>query len=239
MGPVWIILDHIGKLFLETLRHPFYDRVSFTRVLRGGIVTTCYKLKTFGLAYLFPVFFLVVLGCAPREPHVEVTLGTPEHHFQAGMKLIDMGRYKDALREFDAIKKESPDFSNSYVGSALILGYQGNLPEALRHIERAQGLARTDHERTCIQVGLIRLYAINANNIEDWLSHAESAYQRALWFNPLAPDIHYYMAQAYTAANRLENAERLFRIVLEINGAYVREAKRGLQAVTEKRGNKP
>jgi tetratricopeptide (TPR) repeat protein len=202
-------------------------------------VTTCCNLKIFGLAHVFLAVLLGVLGCAPRGSRIDVTLGSPEHHFQAGMKLIDMGRYKDARREFETIEKESPAFPKSYVGLALISGYQGNLPEALGHIERAQTFAQSDSERACIQVGLIRLYTINANNVDGWLNHAESAYQTALWLDPLEPDVHYYMAQAYTAANRLENAEKLYRIVLELNRTHVREAKMGLQAVNGKRGTKP
>ncbi|MBW2329685.1 MAG: hypothetical protein JRF30_01840 [Deltaproteobacteria bacterium] len=91
--------------------------------------------------WLTAIFFLQ--GCAPRVRAPESLMDTPEHHVQSGMKLLKLGRYDSAMREFDLAKELDPEFSGAYVGSGLVLGYKGEFKQGLEDMEKALDLAKS------------------------------------------------------------------------------------------------
>ncbi|UCG80392.1 MAG: hypothetical protein JSV60_10605 [Desulfobacterales bacterium] len=97
-------------------------------------------------------------GCAPKVRAPESLLDTPEHHVQSGMKLLKLGKYDDAMREFELAKGLDPKFSGAYVGSGLVLAHKGEFQEGIEDMDKAVDLAETKEEKVDANVGLIRLY---------------------------------------------------------------------------------
>jgi tetratricopeptide (TPR) repeat protein len=180
------------------------------------------------IATLMGVWLAAILslqGCAPKVRAPESLLDTPEHHVQSGMKLLKMGSYDNAMREFELAKELDPEFSRAYVGSGLVLGHRGDFKQGLEHMERAVDLAKTKEEKVLADVGLIRLYTLGKESAhKKWLKAAKGAYEDAIDELPESSAAHYYMGEAYKEALEFENASQLFKKVLDINETYVIEA---------------
>jgi tetratricopeptide (TPR) repeat protein len=168
-------------------------------------------------------------GCAPRLGPLENALDTPQHHVRSGMKLLQLGRYSDALREFEYTKEVDPFFSMAYVGSGLVWGYKGDCKKGIKEIEKAREVATTNEERVFASVGLIRLCLIGKESArEKWLEESESAYKDAVALLPDSSEAHYYMGKVYMEVSNFKRASELFNKVLTINKTYVHEARRAL-----------
>ena len=166
-----------------------------------------------------------IQGCAPKALPPESLLDTPEHHVQSGMKLLRLGRYDDAMREFELAKGLDPEFSGAYVGSGLVFGKTGNFKPGIEDMEKANGLAVTKEEKVNANVGLIRLYLLGKETADkNWLKKARGAYEDAINDSPQSSAAYYYMGEVYKEALNFEKASQLFKKVLEINDSYVIEA---------------
>lgn len=168
-------------------------------------------------------------GCAPGRMSPEHSLTSPQYHVQGGMKFLGLHKYDDAQREFELGKELDPVFSKAYVGSGLAWAYKNNPERGLKDINKAKDLANTDEEKVFASVGLIRLYMMGKESAhKHWLGEAESAFRDAVALWPESAEANYYMGQAYKEASDFKKARRLFKKVLQINNAYVREASRAL-----------
>jgi len=164
-------------------------------------------------------------GCVPKVRPSESVLDTPEHHVQSGMKLLKLGKYDNAMREFELAKELDPKFSRAYVGSGLVLGNKGDFKQGIQDMKKGVRLAKAKEEKADANVGLIRLYLLGKSSAhKDWLKKAKGAYEAALTFLPESSAAHYYMGEAYKEALNFEKASQLFKKVLEINASYVVEA---------------
>ncbi|MBW1740800.1 MAG: S-layer homology domain-containing protein [Deltaproteobacteria bacterium] len=164
-------------------------------------------------------------GCAPKVRPSESVLDTPEHHVHSGMKLLRLGKYDDALREFELAKELDPKFSRAYVGSGLVFGKKGDFKQGLEDMKKGIGLAETKEEKVDANVGLIQLYLLGKESAhKDWLKKAQVAYQSAINLLPGSSAAHYYMGETYKEALNFEKASQLFKKVLDINDGYVVEA---------------
>jgi tetratricopeptide (TPR) repeat protein len=164
-------------------------------------------------------------GCAPKVRAPESLLDTPEHHVQSGMKLLRLGKYDDAMREFELAKELDPKFSGAYVGSGLVLGHKGEFKQGIEHMDKAVDFAETKEEKVDANVGLIRLYLLGKESAhKKWLKKAMGAYEEAIDVSPVASAAHYYMGECYKEALDFEKASQLFKKVLDINDGYVVEA---------------
>ena len=105
---------------------------------------TKHSSTTFVFAGVWLAVILCFCGCGPKPRPPESVLDTPEHHAQSGMKLIAMGKYDDATREFDLAKELDPRFSPAFVGSGLVLGYRGDFKQGLKDMDKALSLAQTN-----------------------------------------------------------------------------------------------
>lgn len=174
-------------------------------------------------------------GCAPKPGPLENALDTPQHHVHSGMKLLQLGRYSDALREFEYTKEVDPFFSMAYVGSGLVWGYKGDCKKGIKEIEKAREIATTNEERVFASVSLIRLCLIGKESAgKKWLKESESAYKDAVALLPDSSEAHYYMGEVYMEASNFKRARELFNKVLRINKTYVHEARRALNLMDNK-----
>jgi lipoprotein NlpI len=186
--------------------------------------------------------FIAVLfsldSCAPKPVPLGVTLDTPEHHMLSGMKLLELGRNQDALREFNLTKQKDPSFSGPYVGSGLVWACLADWDKASQEMEKAKERIKTDEELVFFYVGLIRFYIIGKQSVaENWLTAAEGAYKDAVKLIPKASEAHFYMGKAYKDSGDLGKASVLFEKVLEIDTTHVDEARADLNLIKQSQGN--
>jgi tetratricopeptide (TPR) repeat protein len=143
-----------------------------------------------------------------------------------------MGKYDDAMRDFDQAKALESNLSGAYVGSGLVLGHGGRFREAFHDMTKAVALAKNEQERVDAHVGLIRLYAL-AKALEgpNWLERAEGIYEMVIESAPENSAAYYFMGDAYKGARDFQKAKELFRKVLDIGGTYVVEAQHQLALI--------
>jgi tetratricopeptide (TPR) repeat protein len=114
-----------------------------------------YRMPGLVLTGVLLTAFFVLNGCAPKAVPLGATLDSPEHHILSGLKLLKLGRYDDALREFDLTKQSDPTFSKAYVGCGLVFAHLEKWERAFQELEKGEKLARTDEEKVFASVGAI------------------------------------------------------------------------------------
>jgi tetratricopeptide (TPR) repeat protein len=177
-------------------------------------------------------------GCTHGASSWGNHLDTAEHHVQSGIKLLDLEKYDDAMREFTLARELDKDVPGAYLGAGLVFGHRGDCSSGIQNMEKAFQLARNRQEQVDAYVGMIRVYTLgNASAPSDWLERAERAYAAAIETMPESSAACYYMGEAYTTGQAFEKASRMFRRVLDLNNAYVVEARRALNRIqkTEKK----
>jgi tetratricopeptide (TPR) repeat protein len=186
------------------------------------------KTKTKAIVVILTGVWLVAIfsrGCALKVRAPESLLDTPEHHVQSGMKLLKLGKYDDAMREFELAKEIDPEFSGAYVGAGLVLAHKGEFKEGIEDMDKAVDLAKAMEAKVDANVGLIRLYLMGKELAhKKWLKKAKGAYEGAIDILPEASAAHYYMGECYKEALDFEHASQLFKVVLDINDGFVVEA---------------
>jgi len=185
------------------------------------------------LAIMGSIVTVILIGnCAPRAVMPIPTLGTPEHHTQSGMRLLEKDKLTDAEREFDLAIEFDCKYAAAYRGLALVLGYKGNFKAAFQCLSKAEGLAKGKPEKALVYVGYMRLYT--QQKAEGWLEKVESHFKDAmktLRDLPEMPDPYYHMGLAYKEALRFSDSAGAFKKVLEINKTLMREADHQLALV--------
>jgi len=178
------------------------------------------------------IALFLVCGCSQGTLPAWNYLDSADHHVRSGMKLLSMGKYDDAMREFDQAKALESNLSGAYAGSGLVLGYRGNFREAFHDMTKAVALAKNEQERIDAHVGLIRLYALGkASASPHWLERAEGVYEMVIESSPENSAAHYFVGEAYREAGDFQKAKELFRKVLDIDGTYVVEAQNKLSLI--------
>ena len=189
------------------------------------MIKTKHKVIVLVVTGIWLAAFFSLQGCAPKVRAPESLLDTPEHHVQSGMKLLKLGKYDDAMREFDLAKGLDPKFSGAYVGSGLVLGHKGDFKQGIEDMKKALGLGETKKEKVDANVGLIRLYLLGKGSAHrKWLKKAKGAFEDAIDLAPESSAAHYYMGECYKEALDFEMASQMFKKVLDINDRYVVEA---------------
>ncbi|MBW2036850.1 MAG: tetratricopeptide repeat protein [Deltaproteobacteria bacterium] len=171
-------------------------------------------------------------GCASRVVPLKYRLDTPQNHLHAGTKLVELGKYDNALHEFQLAKELDPAFSKAYAISGLVWAYNGDFKKAFKEIRKARELARNDEEKVYADVVFIRVCTIGRESADsNWLSLAESAFREAVAISPGCSEVYYYTGLAYKAAFDFTKARDLFKKVLEINDTHIAEAKDALREI--------
>jgi tetratricopeptide (TPR) repeat protein len=191
-----------------------------------------------GLGALRGMLLLLLLsGCASTQPLPESILDTPALHVSNGFKLIKMGRYDDAEREFEKALRHAPGDSAAFEGIGLVKGYKGDFGPAFEFMDKARSLARGKEEELAVYVGWIRLHTMKRG--EGWLDEAKRAYSSACSLQENDPDTYYFMGLAYKHAYRFVEAKRVFEKVLVINTSHAEEAEGELRIIEKIEEGKP
>jgi len=165
----------------------------------------------------------VIISCGPKAVKPVSEMDTPMHHFNAGVKFLDQGKYADANMSFDRSLALDPKFSKAYAGNSLASAYQGELKAANDSMKQAWSYAKNDDEKLFVHISRIRLYTLSMAD-KDWLKDAKAEFDKAKKIDPRSSAAYYFMGIAYKNALDFPNAGQMFKQVIDFKGDYIKEA---------------
>lgn len=173
---------------------------------------------------LFLLCVALVAGCASVDKASPPTseMDTPEHHYEAGMGLLDGGDLEGSAREFDRAIALDPEFSPAYAGRAVVAAKQGKVDDSREALKAAQKCAGDDGERALVQVATIRV--LTEEKGPKWIKQAEDAFAKAVKIEPGNAAAHYFMGCAYRSGDMPAKSISRFQSVISMEGDYVGEA---------------
>jgi len=166
----------------------------------------------------------VVCACAPVENPSLSLLGTPRHHVETGLTLMQHGKYRDAEREFELALRVNKSNAMAHAGLGILAAYRGDFNTAFDVMEEAKDCSVTPAENNFISVSLIRLYTMSKT--DDWLEKAKEEYNVVTATDPMSPAAHYYMGVAYKEGLKFDKAAQFLAYVLDLNRGFIRRANR-------------
>ena len=179
---------------------------------------------------------VIMISCGPKPQQPLSQLDTPEHHTFTGIRLLDQEKFADAGREFELALRLDPRYSKAQAGTGLVKAYQGNFKEAFESLRQAEKNARSDEEKLSVLVAYIRVNTIShaaclhigtsCRPDDAWIKYSQNAFAQAVRIDPKAASPYYYMGECYLTVLDLDQAGRLFSMVLDMNGEHVGDADR-------------
>lgn len=103
-------------------------------------------------------------SCGPETIFLKPPLDTPQRHVENGNKFLSHGKISDAKREFEQAKTLDPQYVPAIIGDALAHGYAGEKEASLRLMQKAQGMAETQKDKTAVKKGYEQLKEILSDN---------------------------------------------------------------------------
>jgi len=170
------------------------------------------------------VIAAAVCACAPVENQSLSLLGTPRHHVETGLTLMQHGKYRDAEREFDLALRVNSKNAMAHTGLGILAAYRGNYDAAFDMMEEAKECSVTPAEKNFVSVSLIRLYTMSKRG--DWLEKAKEEYNTVTATDPVSPAAHYYMGVAYKEGLKFDKAAQFLAYVLDLNRGFIKRANR-------------
>jgi len=102
-----------------------------------GVLMKKKSIIFFGLVLFI---FLLACGGAQKARKAKSVVDSPPIHYDRGMKLMDEGKFSDAMFEFKQAKSLDPKYAPAYEGMAWIYLEQGNLKTAKEMADKALDL---------------------------------------------------------------------------------------------------
>jgi hypothetical protein len=192
----------------------------------------------------------MLISCASISQLPLTKLGTPGHHVYTGIRLLDQNKYADAGREFEIALKISPGYPKAYAGLGLVSAFKGDFRGGLAFLEQSEKLLTSDEERTFFGIAVIRFNTLRHIACErasgefcgpeesSWLKNSIEAFNRAVQ-SEKAADAYYFMAAAYLQAFELQEAAKMFQMVIDLEGGYLEEAGTYLELIRRIREANP
>ncbi len=172
--------------------------------------------------------FLASCGTATREAVSQ--LDTPGHHTYAGLKLLGLGKYADAQREFKMAIQLNSNYSRAYTGLALIYMATGKYDHAEDNLEAGAKRAQTNDEKLFVNVSKIRYYTASKAD-PNWLEMAKNQFRESVLIDIKHAPVYYYMGLAYKEALEFNFANQMFIKVTELKTDHLFEAEAQLKFI--------
>jgi len=188
------------------------------------------------LIALFISSLFYYTGCAGGKYY---SLGSPEHHFATGMKLMERYNLNNVEREFSMARKLNADYAPAYAGLAMVSSARGDFDGALGKLKEAREKSKTNEDHVAVAMGAIKvytdLYLANKNKEEalSWIAKAEEAYKKGLSYDINNPALYFFMGNAYKVSGKYDEAEASFRKVLELKAGYTTLARKELDLLSK------
>jgi len=188
------------------------------------------------LITLFISSLFYYTGCAGGRYY---SLGSPEHHFATGMKLMERYNLNNVEREFSMARKLDADYAPAYAGLAIVSSARGDFDGALEKLKEARGKSKTNEDHVAVAMAAIKvytdLYLVNKGKEEalSWLEKAEEAYREGLSYDINNPALYFFMGSAYKVNGKYDKAEASFRKVLKLGAGYTTLARKELDLLSK------
>jgi tetratricopeptide (TPR) repeat protein len=175
------------------------------------------------------ILFVCSAGCAHRIDVQHYPFGSPIHHAENGVEFIDMGFTEDALREFNTALSDNPRFSPALAGKGIYWAVEG-LPEVSEgYIEIAKGYATQNNEKVFVLLASMRVSLINDG--DGWLDRVTRDFDEIAAISPDNDRALFWMGVSLLKADRVDEARKDLRRVVELEGTYKRKAEQYLKEI--------
>ena len=160
----------------------------------------------------------VVVGCGPKQMRPSSILDTPENHYRNGMRKFEDSDLRSAQSEFDRARALNPDFSGSFVGSALVAAKQGNFFLAKKQLEQAIHKDNGFSDSFVAKGRIITMEGVSrGNEIDSWLEDAQRAFRKASRLAPEDDYADYHTGMSYLQAFKFDSALASFNKIMNRN----------------------
>lgn len=195
------------------------------------------NIKYFSLVFSVLVV-LMISSCGKKALVPPTQLDTPSHHTYAGLKLLELGKYSDAKREFQMAATIDPRYSKAYTGLALVHIAAGNPALAWDHLDLGLKYARSDEDKLFVYVSKIRYYT-SGRAEASWLALSKSQFEEAIALDSKHAPAYYYMGLAYKIALEFDQAQQMFDKVIEQKTEHVSDAREQIDILEKIKSLKP
>lgn len=181
------------------------------------------KIRTPIIPFIICVSVFCFISCATKERIAVSQLDTPGHHTYTGLKLLDLGKYADARREFKMATQLDAKYSKAYTGMALINISGGKLDAASYNMAEGLKNAENDDEKLFVYVAGIRYYTSNKSDPK-WLELAKNQFDEAILIDYKYAPAYYYMGLAYKESLEFTKAIQMFSTVVKLKTDHIDDA---------------
>jgi tetratricopeptide (TPR) repeat protein len=140
-----------------------------------------------------------------------------------------MERPDDAQREFEQALRIDPRCAGAYRGVGLIEGRKGQFAAAFASMGKAKELAELNQEKALVEAGFMGLYTMQKG--PDWVQRVEQSFRAACSLEADLPEAYFRLGLAYKEVHRYADAEKAFKKVIWIHGAFLHEAREELDSI--------
>ena len=91
--------------------------------------------------FLFTILIGLFIGCS-QKPQSDVD--TPEYHFRAGMRAVELGEYSNAIPSFERAVALDRKFAPGFAGLGLAYAHLGQTKNAKKFIGKAESKGGKD-----------------------------------------------------------------------------------------------
>lgn len=208
------------------------------------------KIRFQTLAILLAACCLAVMlaGCAGKEPRTPSgMMDSPEHHYKTGMHYLDKKDAGRAISEFDKALELDPEYGPALAGRGLAKAMLGDA-EGIDQVDDALDEATNPEQEIRALVARIRTLTAMADakgaDVQELLEEGEDAYDDAMDIiedSPRleTPELYYYQGELYLRALKMEQAEEMYRRVLDLHRGMEAEAQERWELVQKVRRAAP
>lgn len=184
--------------------------------------------------YLIPVLLVLFLSACATEPVREKVgaLDTPEHHYFSGLTLFEKGGIPGAEREFTLAAELDPKHAYVFAGKALISASKKDFKQAEKDLKSARKKAANDTQKIKVFSAGVRVRILGVveepegYGVGDWLRDLESEFSDLPKKAKKDPEVLFFFGKAYKTGLEFEKAKAKFGKVMELNGSWVRQARK-------------
>jgi len=175
------------------------------------------------------VLMLWGFGCAHRIDVQYYPFGSPMHHAQNGMEFLDMGLTQDAMREFETALADNPTFSPALAGKGIYWAIEDVPDVSDGYIELSKRYAAKGNETVFALLASMRVALIVGR--DGWLDRVTADFDTIMSISPNNDRALYWMGVSYIKAGKIEEACKDLKKVIDLEGAYKRDAERYLKEI--------
>ena len=187
----------------------FCTSTSLSRIFLGAILGISVCLSVMGCAFLGRV--------APTDTDVSVTPETPKslayYHFLKGQQLLVADNPAGAIQEYETAIKNDPDSPMLEMELAALYQRQGDVKQALAHVEKSLRLDPKQQEAYFLLASL----HVGLNQLEE----ATREYERILTLDPENREARLFLATLYAQQRRYPKAIRTVQELLRLDPQLV------------------